>query len=317
MVEVTGAPHELVRSILRQRPPDQSLRWVGRCIGPGSRITMVRPLSGGTSHANHALNVIDRRDFTHRLVLRRWARPGWESTDPGFTAQREVAALTMLAHSNLPAPALVATDEEGKECDVPAILMSRLPGQQGPAPADMDSFLTQLAEGALRIHVIDGRARELIPPYRPYYSLTQVRPPAWSVRPRLWEKALEFVSGSTPAGRQCFIHRDYHPGNTLWAQGRLVGIVDWASASWGSPGVDLGHMRWNLALGFGIDAAEEFLASYESLKPETDHHPYWDLRTALDLIPDLDPQRLPPADALERFETHVATALSRGGGSIG
>ena len=49
-----------------------------------------------------------------------------------------------------------------------------------------------------------------------------------------------------PDDRACFIHRDYHPGNTLWTGGRLTGVVDWIGGSWGPPSVDLGHMRVNL-----------------------------------------------------------------------
>jgi hypothetical protein len=40
----------------------------------------------------------------------------------------EVASFTILADTDVPAPALIGADEEGKECDVPAIVMTRLPG---------------------------------------------------------------------------------------------------------------------------------------------------------------------------------------------
>jgi Ser/Thr protein kinase RdoA (MazF antagonist) len=45
-----------------------------------------------------------------------------------------------------------------------------------------------------------------------------------------------------------FLHRDYHPGNLLWNDGSLSGIVDWAFSCRGPRGVDVAHTRWNLAL---------------------------------------------------------------------
>jgi hypothetical protein len=49
------------------------------------------------------------------------------------------------------------------------------------------------------------------------------------------------------------------PGNTLWARGRLTGVVDWSYGSWGPPAVDAAHLRWNLALAFGPEAADALL----------------------------------------------------------
>ena len=59
-----------------------------------------------------------------------------------------------------------------------------------------------------------------------------------------------------------FIHRDYHPGNTLWLGERLAAIVDWSSASFGPPGIDLSHMRANLAILFDVQTANVFLEAH-------------------------------------------------------
>jgi aminoglycoside phosphotransferase (APT) family kinase protein len=45
-------------------------------------------------------------------------------------------------------------------------------------------------------------------------------------------------------------------------RGRLSGVIDWTQASIGTRSVDLGHMRWNLAINYGIEACDEFLARY-------------------------------------------------------
>jgi aminoglycoside phosphotransferase (APT) family kinase protein len=211
-------------------------------VGAGCRVTSVRRLTEGGWHANHALTVVDRGGRSHRLVLRRWARPEWRAEDPDFTAEREACVLALLSGTPVPAPVVVAADPETAFCDVPAVLLTRLPGGPPGLPRDMGAFLAQLAEALTEIHAVDGRARELIPAYRRYYDPRSVTPSAWSRRSRLWERAIEVASGPPPDGRRCLIHRDYHPENTLWSRGRLSGIVDWTSASWGSPAVDTaGH----------------------------------------------------------------------------
>jgi hypothetical protein len=45
--------------------------------------------------ASHAVDVVDGSARKHRVVLRRWARPGWEE-DPEMTAAREAAVLERL-----------------------------------------------------------------------------------------------------------------------------------------------------------------------------------------------------------------------------
>ncbi len=287
----------------RRRPPDRTLRWVTASLGPGSRISSLRRLTHGGWHANHALTVIDGRGHAQRLVLRRWARPQWSLEDPDFTAAREATVLELLADSPVPAPRLVAADPDGAVCDVPTLLITRLPGGPPGLPGDMDAFLGQLARALPDIHRVSPRGG--VPAYRTYHDLGSAAPPRWSRRPKLWERALELARAEPPPGPRGFIHRDYHPENTLWSRGRLTGVVAWTSASWGPRVVDVAHMRWNLAITYGLDAAAEFLRLHEALSPEpcADQHS-WDIVTVLDLAVDLDPRDWSAFD-LERLERYV------------
>ena len=106
-----------------------------------------------------------------------------------------------------------------------------------------------------------------------------------------------------------FIHRDYHPGNTLWVAGRLTAIVDWTSASWGPPAVDVAHMRANLAMSHGVEAADEFLEAYRAVAGPYAYDPYWDLRVAVDFLPELTPGARPEFERLDEFVTRAAAAL--------
>ncbi len=205
-------------------------------MGPGSRIVRVRRLSLGSWHVNHALDVVDAAGHIDRLVLRRWARPGWE---------------------------------------------------------------------------VDAAAEALLDPYRLYYDRPRATPAPWMPATPVWSQAVAAVHREPPGTRKILIHRDYHPGNTLWSQGRLTGVVDWTQASWGPPELDLGHMRWNLVVDHGQPVPDEFLACYRATtgSPLNDQ-PYWDIVSLLDLLLDGDgPGDIGPDD-LRRLEAYAQTLLT-------
>jgi hypothetical protein len=77
-------------------------------------------------------------------------------------------------------------------------------------------------------------------------------------------------------------------------------VVDWTTGSRGPAAVDFGHLRWNLALDYGQRVADAVL-------PHPEHDPYYDVVTALDVLPELDTS-FTHAELL-RIEEHVARAL--------
>jgi aminoglycoside phosphotransferase (APT) family kinase protein len=299
--------HDPVARLLRRRPPAAALRWVAAAVG-GGRVVRVRPLASGWL-ANHAVDVADAAGRRHRLVLRRWARPGWEVDDPTLTAAREAAVLALLAATPVPAPRLVAADPDGAACDVPALLLTRLPGRPPDPAADPRRLVGGLAAALPAIHAVDPAAAAP-PAFHRFYDPGSLVPPTWSDVPGLWAQVIEVAAGPAPPGESCLVHRDYHPGNTLWARRRLVGVVDWNFASHGSPSVDLGHMRVNLATDLGLGWADEFLAAHHALTG-FDHHPWWDLAAMVDVLPDWDPAPGPEVDRLEAFVTAALGRLGR------
>jgi aminoglycoside phosphotransferase (APT) family kinase protein len=280
-------------------------------MGGAARLSSVEPLGGGQSHANHVLR-FDVAGSIVEVVLRRWVRSDWQETDPAFSPAQEAATYGLLASSAVPAPRLLAADVEGRDCDVPAILLTRAAGSRRVRPTDRRSFLAQLAIALPLVHDVDPeRAVATVPAYRPYYERDALRAPAWAWEPAAWDRAIEVATGPPPGGPAAFIHRDYHPGNTLWTAGTLTAIVDWTTASWGAPSVDVAHMRANLAMSFGVDAADEFLAAYRQVVGgSVAHEPYWDLRVATDFLPDLQPGRRPSA-SVARLDEFVARAVAR------
>ncbi|MWA03722.1 phosphotransferase [Actinomadura sp. LD22] len=302
----TGAP-----------PGHATLRWVEGCLGTGAEVRLVRPLPGGTAHANHALVVETPSGSAHRLVLRRWtgrdsgldAGPGRRSYgDTEFSPEREIAALALLAGCEIPTPELVAADPSGAHCDVPALLISRLTGHPPrPSPDDLPEYLIQLAAALLPVHALNGAST--MPPYVPYNRLDQRLPPKHALRPQLWERAFEVAAGPAPDAPARFVHRDYHPDNTLWSYGKLTGVVDWSDASSGPVAVDVARMRRGLALRYGVPVADRFLASFDQVSGGYEHHPYWDVRCLLDLLPE-DDGRIVDEAKVPLFEDYLDALLA-------
>jgi hypothetical protein len=67
-------------------------------------------------------------------------------------------------------------------------------------------------------------------------------------------------------------------------------------------------MRANLAMAIDLATASAFLAAYESVSSSRVWHPYWDLRVAVDFLPDL-PDLRDAAPSLLRLESFVEQAL--------
>ena len=253
-------------------------------------------MPGASSTAVHELRLDDGR----ALVLRRYVWGGFLEDEPD-APEREVAALTYAANRELHVPAIVAADSRGDEIGdgIPAILMTRLPGRAKPDP-NPDS----LAAVAAEIHRSGGDGFDH--DYFPWCRDTSTRPPNGCRDPERWAEALDVWRTAEPRYEPRFIHRDFHPGNVLWSRGTLGGVVDWANACMGPPGLDVATCRWNLADWAGTAAADAFVAAYEQRSGHR-HDPYWDIAKIVeDDWDDIDdPERVTQA------EVFLADAMRR------
>lgn len=291
--------------------PDPVLRWIEASVGDGSTVGSVRPMDPSSVEMHEIL--VEAADGTaHRLVLRRYANRARLGIDPFYDPANEARALRLLQGSDVPAPLLYGADLGPDVCDVPAVLESWMPGESGD-PRDVDGYLRSAAEELVRIHAAVPERPEGLPDYASYAVADglELRPPAWTTRPGLWERVLEVVAAEAPATRMCFIHRDYHLGNTLTVDDRVVSVVDWPTAAWGPAGIDLARMRLNLVEEVSPASADAFSAVYRSAGGDPDdRHPYWDLRDAADcLIEGPSGSDIDDHDKA-RFETWVAGALA-------
>jgi aminoglycoside phosphotransferase (APT) family kinase protein len=291
--------------LLRGPVPARALRWAASVVGAGARVRASQALAGGSSSAVHALTVEAAGGETHELVLRRFVREDWLAEEPDL-AEREATALALVGDRGLPTPRLVGVDPDGDAVGVPAVLMTRLAGRVVWQPPDADEFLRRLAEPLPSIHATPVSAGTALPDYQPY-PLKMRRPPEWASRPRAWMRAIERLDGPPPSQERAFIHRDYHPGNVLWQNGGVSGVIDWVNASVGCPWADVGHCRVNLASELGQPAVDAFVDLYRAASGrDDDYDPYWDIAAAIGGL-DEDADEAPsPAD-----ESFLAAAVAR------
>jgi aminoglycoside phosphotransferase (APT) family kinase protein len=294
--------------------------WIERSVGPAARVVRVDALPVSAT-AKHLIEVVVGDGSTRRLVLRRYHNAERLAYDPWYVPAHEALALQLLTDAPVPAPRLYAADLVAAVCDVPALLESWVPGNQAWQADDLDAYLARAAEILMAIHAVSVPSDAELPRYAPYryapygyapdHERKRIVSPPCSTRPGLWERVGDVLGVPWPTHRETFIHRDYHPGNVLWDGTQVTGVVDWATAAWGPPGIDLARMRLNLASHHGKGIADRFVVAYITAGGEPSaRNPYWDLLDAADLLPGLiSPMRHDGRD-LAQFEDYVESVLA-------
>src|SRR3569623_1449263 len=267
------------------------LGWVEQTVG--ASITACERLTGGITSNVHLVTIGDAA-----FVLRSWDDPMPEWAHGAVP--RETAILSALARTDLPVPHLVAALDEAPG---PALLMTRVAGRVELVPRDRDAWLREMANMLARILRLDIPA----PPFEPWLDASPLAPPDASQRAELWREAFALLATPPPSERT-FIHRDYQHFNLLWTGDALPGVVDWTYASMGTPSLDAGHCRLNLALLFSVEIAERYRELYEAATGRR-VEPWWDIHAFMAFGPDW--QQFLPLQIAGRAPLHVAGMLPR------
>ena len=302
-----------------------AFQWLSRATGIlVSDLTLTR-IAGATSSS---LFRIGSRAAPKEVcfVLRVLDNADWLAREPEL-AEREAAALKEAERASLPAPRLVAHAAKGPGFGAPVVLMTLVPGRVDLTPANLGRWIDALADQLAAVHA--HKAADFPWTFNSWVEWDLLAVPAWTRRPDLWEQAIAWArsrrrsAGERGAGDPAwvFLHRDYHPVNVLWREAAVSGIVDWINACRGPAGVDVAHCRVNLALMYGVAAAERFRLRYERAAGGGPYDPFWDVDAALNLawpkpvyyrpwrIFGLPP--IPEETLAERAEEFLRVALSR------
>ena len=294
--------------------PDRVRRWCAAVLS--EPVTAAERITGGITDA---IWLVGRAGG--RPAVLRWldATHPYAADGPDWVV-REALGCRLVHGSGVPAPALLASDPDGEETGGWANLTSFLPGK-----VRLDrlgaSALDALADVAVAVHGIRVDDDRRPPPFVPWTPAV-LEVPGWARRPALWSEAIERCSAAAPATPAHLIHRDFHPGNTLWEGDVVTGLIDWAETSWGPSDLDVAHACSNFAMLHTVDDALAFQAAYErrggQLDPDPDARRYWACLDVLGFLPDPGPvvvaltRQRPDLDAAgvrERLEELLARSL--------
>jgi aminoglycoside phosphotransferase (APT) family kinase protein len=200
-----------------------------------------------------------------------------------------VAALRLAARAGIPVPRLLDHDD-GTATGIPLVLTEYLPGSsQIPLQPD-PARLRALGALAARLHAVPLQPSAELPARdRPIAGMDFARLRREQEPRALLKEAEALVARTHPtANRGAFVHGDLWQGNSLWREGQLTGLVDWDCAGSGAPGVDLGSLRCDAAICYGLQTTDHVLAGWEQVAGRAaEDVAYWDVIGALATPPDM------------------------------
>jgi aminoglycoside phosphotransferase (APT) family kinase protein len=272
------------------------LAWAADQVGTGARVVAVEGLRAGAGPWRLR---VDRAGKLSEAVLR-----------VGEPHQREqvateAAALAFAEEHQLAAPRLLAVDLDGSAAGRPVLLTTVLAGTSRIPATASPGRLRALGAGAARIHAVAAAPRPGLPLWRrPLEDVDFAAARRVNGSTRLLDAAEDRVAETpVPAGAAVFVHGDLWQGNTLWRGEALVGMVDWDAAGVGHPGIDLGTLRLDAAILFGLPAAAEVVEGWRRQAGQpAEAIAYWDLVAALTT----------PADGGDWFGQWVAVVHEHG-----
>jgi aminoglycoside phosphotransferase (APT) family kinase protein len=300
--------------------------WIERSVGEGAQVVSAARLIGGWT-SDMRLVRVRAADAERLLVLRSFSKPFFLRHAEGLLS-REARVLAQLDGEAIPVARVIAVDARGEHCAYPSLLRTHLAGAirlEDDGAAERSALL---AEMLVKIHRFAVPAEARPRNYQIWTPPQFVRAPEATAQPDLWARAIEIARRPTPPHESCFLHRDYHPGNVLFAHGespRITGVVDWVETSWGPADLDVAHCSTALALlhgpEFGLRFADLYRDAGGVLAADAATRLHFYLLDALHYAPDPEKLATPWREAgrtdlapellAERIERYVQMLLER------
>src|SRR6266508_3005438 len=226
------------------------LRWAADQVGTSARIVAVKGMRAGAGPWRLG---IDHGGETVEAVLR--------IGDPDIGSRRRLATEA--------AALALAVELDGDTTGRPALLMTVLAGSSTIPTIASVVRLRASGAAAAALHAVATTPRPDLPlrvrPLGDVDFAAQRRVSGSSPLLDAAEQRLHVLP--MPQRMSVFVHGDLWQGNTLWAGEACVGMVDWDAAGVGHPGIDLGSLRCDAAIMFGLPAAAEILDGWRQERP--------------------------------------------------
>jgi aminoglycoside phosphotransferase (APT) family kinase protein len=276
-----------------------------RQFAPDLRPVRTWNLTGGVSAIVTAVMAARPDGSAQTLVVRQYGAANLR-TDP-LAASHEFALLNLLYTAGLPVPRPHYADESCLIMPAPCLVIEFIDGVAVTDPSLVHQPLTEVAS-QLAAPLASLHAAALTLADAPYLAdiagiaagklATWPAAPDESLSETAVRRALARIWPPPLVNRPVLLHGDYWPGNAVWRDGRLVGVIDWEDAVLGDPLADVGNARMEIFMLFGEAAASNFTHAYRALMPDLDMTalPHWDLYASLRHAGRMDDWGLEPAD---------------------
>lgn len=254
-------------------------------LNPQARLLKASKLEGGVSAQVTALEMKLPSGKHQKVVVRQYGEANL-SSDPNVAAH-ELELLKTLRLHDLPVPEPLCADESNEILPGPYLVVAFIDGETVDDPSDVTDFVGQMADVLAKIHkvYVGENLAFLADQTKVFTKKLQGRP--LQLDETLSEGRIrDTLADAWPPAQtngSALLHGDFWPGNTMWKDGKLAGVIDWEDAGYGDPLADLGNGRLEILMFFGVEAMEEFTRRYQSLMPNLDYDnlSYWDLCAAL------------------------------------
>ncbi|MBO0818669.1 MAG: aminoglycoside phosphotransferase family protein [Actinobacteria bacterium] len=197
----------------------------------------------------------------------------------------EVRAIALATGRGVPAPAVIAARADDKAA---LLLIEYVDGSSHQPVEPVPARLEALGGIAARISTVDPGNAELpaVTHPIPLVDFDQLRARA---QPQpLLAAAAERVAAIVPDDPSGFVHGDLWSGNTLWRGTELAAVIDWDCAGLGAAGVDLGSLRCDASMCYGLKASDRVLLGWQrQAERPAQSLAYWDAVAALSTPPDI------------------------------
>ena len=215
-----------------KRIHEKDLLEVSDTLYPHGRLINAKRLEGGFSCDVFILDIQTAHKESKLVFRSEGSYPADNSIETEFNL------LKVLNKTNLPVSEAIYLDTSCKILHKPFMIMSYLDGSLGTSNekviCDHELMATQLRN----IHQIEiDKLSELSLRVDPLDQLLSYIP-----KGRDWNEIRNFIKNLSIdeyKGKKCLLHGDYWPGNILWNNENISGILDWEYAAIGDPLADL------------------------------------------------------------------------------
>jgi len=240
---------------------DSALKAVVAAHLPGASLMRASRLSGGVSADVFRLE-LEAGDGAQRSVILRVHGPNHN----GHPAAIEFEILRAVTGLGICAPRALALDETLRHIPHPFLILDHIDGETAFPTSSADTRIVRMADVLAEIHSLPIAGMPATPmrndPLLEIFDYLPQDGEFEALRQRLSE-----MGDTAYKGCGSLLHGDFWPGNLLWKDQRLVGILDWEDAACGDPLSDVACTALELTYVAGPDGVEQFVRAYNMLRP--------------------------------------------------